>query len=545
MQIMFNILFGFIKKMLTKIILIIKNYLKLFYYSIQRPYHKRKIKKFFDEISFENKQLLKGNILVDATFENPNYWIRLNLIFKALSLKNNSKTGILGEYSRKSAKNSLKIFDIKNVIDRKKIKVNEKKIRQIATSLLKNSKDGREIINWTLPDNFPGFLLYDSLLKTLKVANIDINNPKLFDLIVKELNNIEISKIIFSKNNFSLLICSHSVGVTYGSLIWYALKKNIDVICPYGQTIHRFLRFKSQKQLKDHILSTPTKKEFLNVSINQEKKFINDGKYYLNKRINGLTKDIGGLLAFKNKKNNLKKDDFLNQLGWNDKKKIVTIYTQNWADFPGSLGLKNFSDFKEWFDITLEEACQNKNLFWLFREHPISYKYGYKSEISVSSLVDKKGYNHVKSCPKDIDGKTIFNLTDYAITCLGSVGFEFSALNKKVLIADGAWYGNYGFGLVCRTKKDYIKKLKSNWWSKVNIKESRLNALKFIGIYWYNPNVQKDYIYDDDSKQDLIYNNLVNFFKKNQASIILDLKHIRSWYKDGHTKYHIFKKLRY
>lgn len=531
--------------MLSKINLIIKNYLKLFIYSVQRPHHKRKIKKFFDEISFENKQLLKGNILVDATFENPNYWIRLNLILKALSLRNNSKTGILGQHSRKSAKNSLKIFDIKNVIDQKKIKINKEKNEQIATSLLKTSKDGREIINWTLPDNFPGFLLYDSLLKTLRVANIDINHPKLFDLIVKELNNIEKSKIIFSKSKYSLFICSHTVGVTYGSLIWYALKKNVVVICLYGQSIHRFLRFKRPSQLKEHILSTPTKNEFFKIKSFQENKFIQDGKYYLNKRISGFSKDLGGILAFQNKPKYFNKNQFLKELGWNNKKKIVTVYTQNWADFPGSLGLKNYSDFKEWFDITLDEACKNKNLYWLFKEHPVTYRYGYSKKISISSLVENRECNHVKCCPKDIDGKAIFKITDFAITCMGSVGFEFSALNKKVLIADGAWYGDFGFGLVSKSKKDYVKNLRSNWWENIELEKSKLNALKFIGIYFYNPKLQKDYLFEDDSRQDLIYSNMNKFFNSNKDFITSEIECIRYWYKDGHPKYHVFKRLKY
>ena len=50
-------------------------------------------------------------------------------------------------------------------------------------------------------------------------------------------------------------------------------------------------------------------------------------------------------------------------------KKIITVFTHHWSDFPHSLGLKNFSDFKEWFDITFEEAKKNKNLLWLFKGH--------------------------------------------------------------------------------------------------------------------------------------------------------------------------------
>ena len=56
----------------------------------------------------------------------PNYWLRLNLIFKGLNISKVEKSwSNWCMYSRKSVKQSFSIFQVNELIDCKKIKVNE------------------------------------------------------------------------------------------------------------------------------------------------------------------------------------------------------------------------------------------------------------------------------------------------------------------------------------------------------------------------------------------------------------------------------------
>ena len=496
----------------------------------------------FNNINVKKHTNLYNDILIDGTWENANYWIRLKLILKALSLEDSIKTGLLGKYQRRSAKSAFKNFNFANIYDTQSINYNKVKNEKLAINLIKNSRDQKDILNWDLPENVPGKFLYDSLLKVLQTPTIDLKNPDLVNLVAQSLHQIEIAKEVFSDNKYSLYICSHTLGIIYGSFAWMAVKNNVDVICLYGDYgAARFWKINKLFQLKETGLSYPSKKEF-SVSDLKSKKFIDIGKKHLFKRLNGESNDISGDAAFKNT-NSIDRDKILKYFNWPKNKKIVTVYTHNWADYPHSSSVKNYVDFKEWTDITIEIARQNTNVLWLFKEHPIIYRYNYKKENTISYIINQINDYHINVVPNGWDGKAVMDSTDFAITVNGSIAFEFSGLGKPILIADYGLYGEYGFGLIANSANEYKNLLKSSWWEKIDLEKSRLNALKFIGMYQCLPSWQKTLIYADDSKGDLIYHNLERFLIKNKVSIKNEIYCLRKWYKSKNEKYHIFKML--
>lgn len=515
------------------------NYFKKFYY-------KKYIFSFFKKLKTSNKEFNFNRVLIDGFWENPNYWLRINLVFKALNLYNAKLIGLLGKYSRKSVKQSFKIFNINELIDTQKINIDKKQLYKKAKYLISNSKSNQDILKWKLPYNFPPILLFDSILKELATPTIELNNPSLVKVVTKLLSEIEISFQVFLKYKFSLFLCSHSIGSTYGSMVWAAIKNKVTVLCLYGDYGGiRFIKYKNLAQLTNHICPVPTKKEFLALDDKSQDKFIKKGKDYLKDRLNSKTTDIGAKLAIHKKKEYINKDIILKHFS-SQHKKIITVYTHHWSDFPHSLGLKNFLDFKEWFDITLEQALKSKDYLWLFKGHPISEKYNYSaSKILNKYIKANKNITHVKTVPENWDWRHLLDATDYFITCLGSIGFEASALKKHVLISDTGWYGHLGFGKVSNSKSDYIKNLKSNWWNQINLNTSQNNALKFIGIYYSNPKWLSNYIFEDDSEQNNIYINLKKFLNSNTNNFEKEAHCIQAWVKSNNVNYHIFKNLYY
>jgi len=322
-----------------------------------------------------------------------------------------------------------------------------------------------------------------------------------------------------------------------------AVKNNVDVICLYGDYgSSRFLRIKNLMQLKNTILTVPSKSVFFQLSESLESRLLKNGKMYMNKRLDGKINDIGASLAFRNK-NEINADEIREFFNWPKNKKIVTIYTQNWADFPYSLGMKNFIDFKEWFDITKNIAIENDDILWLFKEHPIITLYNYDYQDTVKFMIDSLNIDHIKTAPNSWNNKSIMKATDYAITCNGSIGFELSSQGKSVLIADQAWYSDLGFGLVSKSQKDYVNNLKISWWNKIDLKKSKFNALKFIGLYLCLPSWQKNFTLYDDVRSDLIYYDFENFFNINKEHLIKEIYFIRKWYKSETDHYHLYKML--
>lgn len=531
---------------MKKIINVILSYTSLIYNYFKKFYYKKYIFNFFRNLKTFQQKPLKGIVLIDGLWENPNYWIRLNLILRALNLYSVKKFGLLGEYSRNSIKQSFNSFKINNLIDITKINIDENSVNLMANRLITNSVSSSDILKWRLPYNFPPELLYDSLLSKLKTPSINLKDPRLIKFTIKLLTEIEVAFKIFEKFKFSLFLCSHSMGSTYGSLVWAAIKNNVKVICLYGDygTL-RFIKYDNLFQLRKHILQVPSQKQFNNISPKKQSEYIKKGAKYINDRLNKKTSDIGAKLAIHKKRDEIGRNTILEYFKSYDKK-IITVYTHHWSDFPHSLGLKNFTDFKEWFDITLNEAVKNKKFLWLFKGHPISEKYHYSSTKLIQKYLSKKeNIDHIKIVPETWDWKTILDSTDYVITCVGSIGFEASAMNKFVLLSDPGWYGILGFGKLSISKRDYIKNLQSNWWESINLNTSKSNASKFIGIHYCNPEWLTEYYFMDDNEQNKIYNNLKSFLNKNSQNFQKEISCLQSWLTSKEQNYHIYKNLEY
>ena len=102
-----------------------------------------------------------------------------------------------------------------------------------------------------------------------------------------------------------------------------------------------------------------------------------------------------------------------------------------------------------------------------------------------------------------------------------------------------------GFGKLSNSKLDYIKNLRTEWWKDIDVRDSRFNALKFMGIYYCNPPWLSEFSFKDDSEQNNIYKDLKFFLNKNHKNFQKEINCIGSWYNSKETNFHIFKKLNY
>ncbi len=529
--------------LIIKLKKVLKHFMSLFMGEInifRRSFYQKKIQKQFQTLQVVKSSEGYKSILVDSTWQNPNHWLRLNLIIKALSLKSSKMTGLLGQYNRRSILRTLMTFDIRNYADTKRVKSKELANKELAKKLIEQSQNPKDILNWKLPEQVPPKFLYDSLLKKTNRPTINLKDKKLVLLVAEEIHKIHIAKEIFNNSNFDLYLCSHTIGTFYGSLAWIAIKNKINVICIRGDlgTI-RFEKINNLSQLNGSPNAYPSKEDF-NTSLNKELKLIKSGSMYLKKRISGKSKDLAAKIAF-SKDQPVDKQEIINHFNWPKGRKIITVYGQNWTDYPHSLNIKNFVDFKDWFDTTLNVAIRNKEVLWLFKEHPLTERYNTKEEYKISFYINKLNIHHIKVVPDNWSAKDVMKSTDCIITACGSIAFEFSGLGKPALIADRGLYKNYGFGLVANNKSHYIRLLNTPWWKKINLDKSKLNAFKFIGFRHSIPSWQNNLIYEDDHSGDQIYSNLDNFLKLNLKDIENEIYFIRKWHKSQVTSYHNYK----
>jgi len=491
-----------------------------------------------NDISKFSKDSFEGTVLIDAGWDNPNYWLRLTMIRAALGLHSAQEIGLLGPFRRKEQRGTLKRISITNIFDYfKKSKDFSKSSSEIAKKLYQSLNQPEDILKWSLPFDIPPDFLYDYILKRQKYAFVKIDDVRLINRIQFFLNCAFAADYLIKRFKPKLVISSHAVGWLF-PLVWVALKNKVKVIFPYGDA--GVFRFWQINQIADiyNVMTRPTHKTFLRTSEKQKILLQETGKNCLRKRLHGKTDNLGAIYAYSKAKARINKIQVCTQFGWDGNKRIVAVYASNWFDFPHTLGMSHFRDFHDWIMVTLEKAKENKNVNWLFKAHPCDQWYG---GITLKDIINVDKYDHIQLVPGDWNGAALIEVIDAIVTYHGTIGLEATATGKPVLVADKGWYEGWGFVKYPHSREEYLQSLDENWWEDMDLEENAKLAQIFAGWYWGRPSWQKDFLLEDDSRQWEIYKNIPNLLENNKEVIGKEIETIRSWFESSYPHYHTYK----
>lgn len=499
---------------------------------------REKAEKLLDSISKIGHDEFRGNILVDAMWDNPNYWIRYTLLRSALGISAGKEVGVLGRYRAKYCSTTLKRFGIKDIFQITDLYGDKKNHNKYAALLLNATEKADDILHWELPHNVPPRLVYDGILKRQRAAYVNLHDPKLIDYLTEALCSIEASHRTLEMHDFTLLVLSHAINFQYGSLAWLALKRGIPVILLYGNYgVPRFARLTKPEDIFNST-DRPGLADIEKLTAIQCEGLIKTGTDYLKKRRAGQTDDIGANYAYKKRQGSIKREQLIDHFGWNPIQPVIAVYAANWFDFPGGCGMTHFRDFAEWLEETIKVAIANRNVNWLFKAHPCDDWYG---GVTLSDLMPKASHNHIRLSDKTWNGSALMDCIDGVVTYHGTAGIEFAATGKPVLLADRGWYHDVGFARCPKSRKEYMELLSSSWWEAIDLKETTRLAQIFAGWYFGKPAWQDSFLLDDDSTQWAIYEKVPSLILKNKDIISKEIALIREWFHSGHPHYHTFK----
>jgi hypothetical protein len=267
------------------------------------------------------------------------------------------------------------------------------------------------------------------------------------------------------------------------------------------------------------------------------------GADYVARRLAGESKDPGAIFAYRDRTTEIDRASITADFAWDPTKPVVCVYGANWFDFPHSVEMKNFRDFQDWIEATLEVACSTPQVNWLFKAHPCDDWYPEALGPSFGALIDAVDAPNVKLVPKTWNGHAIMRLIDGGITYFGTIGLELPSIGKPVLVADRGWYAEHGFVVWPGDRAAYLDALRRSWWQEFDSTEAKMRATEFVGWYFAVPEWQGDYIFPDDSEQELIYDGLPIFLERFEAEIVRETRLIRDWVADGHRFYQVYKML--
>lgn len=482
-----------------------------------------------------------GTVLVDAGWDNPNYWLRYSVLRAALGLTSTKEIGFLGPFRKKQQRGTLRRLGINEVFDFVSRQEFSKSNYELASSLCRSLNSAEDVLQWELPYGLPADFLYDYILKRQRQATIKIGDSKIVDYVHFFLDCISSAENIINQYKPDLIISSHALS-WYAPLIWLSTMQGIKVVIPFGDNgVCRFRQINHPLGIHNLFIDSPMYNEYLKFSY-EKKCFLKDiGKKYLDIRLKGKTGDLGSIFAYRKRKKNINRSTLCFEFGWQQSKSIICIYAGNWFDYPHSLGMSSFCDFNDWIVSTFNIAKQNKNVNWLFKAHPCDEWYRGITLKDIIKGVDK--YDHIKLVPSDWNSAELLKSIDAVVTYHGTIGLEATILGRPVLVADKGWYHDWGFVKLPESRKDYFKLLNSYWWEDMAIEKNSELAQIFAGWYWGRPAWQKDFLLEDDAHQWENYKTFPNLLQKNKDEIDKEIQIIRDWIQSDYVHYHIYKML--
>ena len=478
-------------------------------------------------------------VLVDAMYDNPNYWIRYGLLRASLGLSRAREIGVLGAYRARECRRTLERLGVSDVVRITDLKEGRGAHRAEAARLLARTGTADDILGWRLPDDFPPDFVYDGLLKRQRAAVVDLEDPRLLGYVAEALASIAASRRLLDDHPAELVVLSHAVNFQFASLAWLALKRGIPALLAQGfYGVSRFTKLARPEDLYDTI-DRPTGRDLMQLGPGRAERLATTGRAYLDERWSGRTDDLGALYAFQRASEMPTRERIADRFGWDAERPIIAVYASNWFDFPHPCGMTHFRDFLDWMRVTLDAAIGNRRVNWLFKAHPCDAWYG---GVTLSDLLPPlDAHPHVRLVPTEWNGSALLRAVDGLVTVHGTAGVEFAAARKPVLVADRGWYHDAGFVRWPRSRAEYLEALATDWWKDLDLDATAHRAQVFAGWYFTRPAWHGGFVLEDDPRQAAIYRTAPRLLVDHPAALARELATIAEWFASPHRHYHTYK----
>jgi hypothetical protein len=480
-----------------------------------------------------------GVTLVDATFDNPNYWFRTAQLRAALGLSQGREIGMLGEYRKRECRATLQQFGITQTVridDEDAVR----SMSRLADEFLRRTKSAEDILAWEFPGGVPALIVYDGILKRQRVPMVDIHRSDFAPLVRQALGAIEQGRRILDQQRYDLIVASHPFNYTIGALAWQALDRNIPVVFPYGAFgVLRFTRFAQPTDLFD-FYDRPTGAEIDALDPAKAAALREIGHRYLESRLAGFAGDLPSRYAFQQNRGHIDRTTLCEMAGWDPAKPIIAFYAQNWFDWPHQLGMTQFRDFLDWTEATIQAAQANADVNWLLKAHPCETWFG---GIGLTDILARSEVSppHIALAKSDWNNGQVLRLIDGLVTYHSTAGIEAAAIGKPVLVADRGKYHDGGFVKLATSRRNYLDLLGSNWWEDMDLAQTRRRAEIFSGWWFCAPDWQRDYLLGEDGDQDALNAKILDLINTKRPTLDREIDEIASWWNSGHRFYHTTK----
>lgn len=483
--------------------------------------------------------LIGGSILVDGTWDNPNYWVRYSLFRAALGLAHANEVGFLGEHRHRECARSFANLGIQEVVKIQEFSREKKRSVEIAHALLDASTRPEDVLTWKLPYDFPASFLYDGIQKRQRAASVDLEHPRILQDVAEAIDCLHAADRLLGSKDFTLIALSHAINFTCGAVAWRSAQIGIPSFVLFG--MYGAPRFWRINTTEDFFCQSdaPSKADLDALSAEQSEHLASVGRDYLAQRRHGLASDIGTDYAFRRATGGISRAKLVELMNWDADKPIVAVFTPTWFDFLHSFGMSYFRDGEDWLNKVIEVAKEVHSVNWLIRPHPLEAWYQGQSLDAVMPSVSQA---HIRVAPREWNGAAVQAAADAFVTMHGTIGIEAAAIGKPVLVADRGWYHEHGFVKVAKSREEFLELLTTDWWVGMNLPCNARKAEIFSGWFFGTPSWQQNFFLEDDSHQEALYRNLPSKISAARSGDLRrEIQTVRDWYLSNSPYYQSFK----
>lgn len=303
-----------------------------------------------------------------------------------------------------------------------------------------------------------GDIVYDEYLAVRQHARLHRWDPQLARLIYLTLRSVEEGELALRTTGAIAVLLSHRVGLSAASMANAAEKRGLAIFSFGGNRYGTLLRAPTRKCYEysatpkdlEPILALPDHQ--LDALFEQVQHELFGGVF-----------NADAKLAF-SRKLFRDRDEFAKSFGLPLGRKNVFIMLHAFSDYPHShFNGMLFDDFYDWFIQTLKYAVNDTSVNWVIKSHPASRFYPVK-DMNWEKIEATWSAEHVAfmSEEADFDSRSIGYVGDAVITCLGSAGFELSAMAGIPSITAGDNpYASSGFAIFPADREAYFDVLRN------------------------------------------------------------------------------------
>ena len=345
----------------------------------------------------------------------------------------------------------------------------------------KKINNKNELIDLKLDGIWVGDLIYDSYLKKYNLPTIDLKNKSFDEFLKYSIEIFYFWKDYFNQNNINAICVSHCCYLNAIPLR-IAISKRISSYMIHLQKCYRLDKNNlfADKDFRYY------KEVFIQFSNNDKKKFIQLAFDRIKLRFDG---NIGVDMPYSKKtaySNKYKNKPIIKK---SSKIKIL-IAAHCFSDSPHGHGKLLFADFYEWIDF-LGKLSNNTDYDWYIKSHP-----DFKISTKKILLDFTKKYKKFNLLPSDSSHHQIIKEgINFALTCVGTIGFEYPMLGIPVINASqNNPHISYNFNLHPKNITEYEKLLRNL--NQINFKIDKSEIAEYYymnNIYNTNKLFFKDY----------------------------------------------------